>query len=95
MDGVPPVENRVLTVGSERVVYVEHRYVNNREVCLRVLTGGFNMSSGGSRISQRKGCQPQTWGSTYYFGQNFHENCMKIYKLDPVGVLGTAPYICL
>ena len=35
MDGMPPMEDGVPAVGSERIVNVEHRYVNDREVCYR------------------------------------------------------------
>ena len=35
VDGMPPMEDGVPAVGSERIVNVEHRYVNDREVCYR------------------------------------------------------------
>ena len=41
------------------------------------------ISSGGSRISQRRGRQPPRWGCQYNIWSNIPENCMKMKEFGP------------
>ena len=48
--------------------------------------------SGGSRISQSRGRQPQSWGANLLSWQIFLKNCMKVKKkLDPKGGVPGTP----
>ena len=79
VDGMPPMENRVLTVGSECVVYVEYRYLNNWEVCLTVLTRGiehvYPVADPG--FPRGEGANLE-YGTSTYFLVNILQNCIEI-----------------